>query len=270
MKNVFWILFIVLFFSCSKNSEKKLLREAEVCVSEKRYSEALNLYNGALLQNEFDPIIYAKRGKLLVAMGYLEMAQNDLLTAIAIDSSNSEFYVTLGTVKEKLNNFDEAIISYEKAINLDSNFAALNNLGLIFMKKENFEVALNYFNMAISVNSDSSMMYNNRGSVKERVGDSKGAIKDYDAAIKRNSMMDIYFYNRAVSKYAIDDLSGALLDMSKAIEREEVPEYYYYRGIIYQEMDSLEKSCVDYQKAILYGVEQAKAAQEEVCKSPSS
>ena len=75
--------------------------------------------------------------------------------------------------------YDEAILCYTRAINLDPQHElAYNNLGVVYYKKQNDEKALENFKNAIAINSNFAEPYNNIGVIYYNQGKLQLA-KDY-------------------------------------------------------------------------------------------
>ena len=58
--------------------------------------------------------------------------------------------------------------------------------------------AIELYTQLLALNPDNAKAYNNRGNVKDDLGDKSGALSDYDKAIELNPDYDKAYYNRAV------------------------------------------------------------------------
>lgn len=84
---------------------------------------------------------------------------------------STEFYFDEGLQFARAGRFDEAIVSFEKAIEINPlHYRAMSNLGLvyknIFLENQNpefLEEAIEWYNKAIEVNPNFSDVYNNLG-----------------------------------------------------------------------------------------------------------
>jgi len=71
-------------------------------------------------------------------------------------------YQNRGAVYQSKGNLDQAILDYNKAIQINPNFAlAYNNRGLLYQDKGNFKQALSDFNKAIHLDPNYAEAYNN-------------------------------------------------------------------------------------------------------------
>ncbi len=94
--------------------------EAQILVSDKKYSEAINLANKYIPQAPSD-----LQGSLLYIKGFAEnkigqssKAVNDLLQAVALTPKSAKAYYELGYAYVKNNNLDSAINALEKSLRL--------------------------------------------------------------------------------------------------------------------------------------------------------
>jgi len=77
-------------------------------------------------------------------------------------SRNAAFYVDDGLKQYKLGFYDQAIVSWQHALELDpSNALAENNLGTAYMLKKHPEIAIGWFNKAIAVDPTLQIAKNN-------------------------------------------------------------------------------------------------------------
>lgn len=78
---------------------------------------------------------------------------------------------------------DKAVEDYNKAIELDPNYAnAYNNRGLIYYNKGEYDMAIEDFNKAIKLNLTFALAWNNRGNAYTKKGDIEMARINYETA----------------------------------------------------------------------------------------
>jgi tetratricopeptide (TPR) repeat protein len=112
--------------------------------------------------------------------------------------------------------YDEAIAEFNKAIEIDPDFAdAYYNRGIANSKKGNLNQAISDYTKAIQINPNDSDSYYNRGLVYHKKNDFNQAISDYTKAIQISPDATAY-YNRALDyslkkeyDYAWDDVRKA-------------------------------------------------------------
>ena len=104
------------------------------------------------------------------------------------DFPNSVFLHNIqGTVNARLQQFDAAIDSYQKAIKIKPDYAdAYNNLGNVLRDKGDLEGAIESFQRAIKIKPTNADYYNNVGIAMREKGDLRGAIGSYKKIMRIN------------------------------------------------------------------------------------
>lgn len=103
---------------------------------------------------------------------------------------NSYMYQIIGDENRLAGEYSKALVSYQYALRLSSNNAALyNRIGLVLLKLENFNQAEAAFKAAIYFGANDNNMnkaayYNNLGVSYEAMGDIENAIKHFKIAVK--------------------------------------------------------------------------------------
>ena len=93
-------------------------------------------------------------------------------------------YFERGVLSQTHDKIDEAIGNYNKAAELDANYApTFYNRGICLSKMGEKELALADFNRAIELNPKYVAAYINRGNYYLEAGDKAKAAADYDAAL---------------------------------------------------------------------------------------
>jgi protein O-mannosyl-transferase len=153
-------------------------------------------------------------------------------------------------IKEK--RYDEAIDDFNKAIELNPEYAeAYNNRGNVFVNKKRNDEALNDFNMAIKLNAKNASAYYNRGIIlagKNRNGE---AIKDFTKAIELKPDYARAYNNRGITYVSDKRNDKAIYDFTKAIElKPDFSEAYNNRGFIFFNEKRNVEAIRDFNKAI--------------------
>lgn len=79
--------------------------------------------------------------------------------------------------------------------------------------------ALVLLNQSLAAKPD-PIIFSNRGDLKKKLGDLKGAIADYDEALRLLPGNSTLYSNRGLYKHELGDLDGAIADYAKAVELE--------------------------------------------------
>ena len=96
--------------------------------------------------------------------------------------------------------------------------SALNNRGIAYRNKGDYEHAIQDFNQAIQMNPNDDKVLNNRGAAYMNQGDYDHAIQDYDQAIKLNPDYFIAIKNRGAAYVNKGDYTHAMLDYDHALK----------------------------------------------------
>ena len=142
--------------------------------------------------------------------------KNDLNTK----ARNYEYFFNRAQDKFELANYEEAILDYDKALELSP-----TEICLVYSMRGNakrnlgdFEGAISDQNKALNYDPLYADGYFNRGSAKFQKGDFNGAIEDYSQVIKINPKDSDAFFNRANVKKEIGDMKDACEDWRKAVD----------------------------------------------------
>ncbi|MBN2477992.1 ATP-binding protein [Candidatus Micrarchaeota archaeon] len=161
-------------------------------------------------------------------------------------------YYDLGNDYYEKEDFEKAIENYNMAILLNPVFSeAYFNRALSYYQLKNFEKAIDDYTKSAELDPKNPIIYNNRGDAFYRKQDFNSAIKDYDKAISLNPEYLKAFYNRGLSYASMEDYEKAVEDFSKVVElKADFAEAYHLRGLAYEYSGNLEKAIADYEKAI--------------------
>ena len=151
----------------------------------KDYEAAINYYTKAIDQ-KYSPLAdaYNNRGIAKHKLQQYDEAIKDYDKAISLDPNYAHAYFGRGVAKHKLQQYDEAIKDYDKAISLDPNDAhAYFGRGVAKDKLQQYTEAIKDYDKAISLDPNYARVYNNRGLAKENMGQLQAAKADYEKAI---------------------------------------------------------------------------------------
>jgi tetratricopeptide (TPR) repeat protein len=150
------------------------------------------------------------------------------------------------------NDLDERIAWYTKAIALDPGYVwAYNNRGNAYVKKREYDRAIEDFDRAIQFKPDYAMAYNNRGLAYDDKKDYDRAIQDYDRAIQLKLDHAETYNNRGVAYANKGQYYRAIQDYDRAIQLKlDLAEAYNNRGNAYVKRKEYDRAIQDYDWAI--------------------
>ena len=143
-----------------------------------------------------------------------------------------EYFFNRAQDKFELGNFEEAILDYNKALELSP--------------------------------AEICLVYSMRGNAKRNVGDFDGAISDQNKALDFDPLyVDGYFY-RSIAKYKMGDFYGAIDDYTQVIKiNPKDSDAFFNRANVKKEIGDMKGACEDLRKAAELGDDEAMKSLEE-------
>ena len=111
-------------------------------------------------------------------------AEKALLTILKFDEKNAAAYNRLGILYAKEQNYDEAIECFEIAQSLDNNASSLHNVGLIYLETGAYEKAAMAFEQAIELEETVPARHIALSKAYEKMGQRKKAIESLENAFE--------------------------------------------------------------------------------------
>lgn len=224
-------------------------------------ADAWNLYAQVLRNNpdQFDALhmsglIALRSGNYTVAVSYFTKAKN-------LGGTDAGLYLNLGNGLKLLHRFDEALESYDKAIEIKADYAiAFNNRGNTLKDLKRFEDALLSYDNAIARKPDYANAFNNRGVTLQAMKRPVEALASYDKAIEVKADYAEAFFNRGVTLQGLNRLDDALTSYDKAIAIK--PDYAIAlnnRGNTLKDLKKFDEALASYEKAITIKADYAEA-----------
>ncbi len=199
------ILFALCFLiNCNEYQSKKLFAEEEVLYKQGKYEEAINLMD----------------------------------LAIKNDPKNIGAYINRGTNKSALQDFEGAIIDYQKVLELDPhNKLALYNIGNNYKRLGKPELSIENYNNALKLKD-------NQKFIIEITPE-----ESFDSAEFYVSIHEIAF-ERGIAYYDLGKFKNAFQDFNYALDKNYYPaECHYWLGLVYYSCGEKEKACNEFQIA---------------------
>jgi tetratricopeptide (TPR) repeat protein len=208
-----------------------------------------------------DASAYSNRGNAYSSLNQFQDAIKNYTKAIEIDPEYASAYSNRGLAYSDLNQFQEAIKDYTKAVEIDPELAqAYYNRGLAYSDLNQFQQAINDYTKAIEIDPEDASAYSNRGNAYSSLNQFQDAIKDYTKAIEIDPELAQAYSNRGLAYSDLNQFQQAIKDYTKAVEIDpELAQAYSNRGLAYSDLNQFQQAINDYTKAIEIDPEYASA-----------
>lgn len=253
MKNLFAAFFLfcfsVIIFSCG-SGDKKTLSSDTLKISDTLSPEIAKL-NKEIAATPENAELYNKRAILLYKKEKLDEAFADIRTALNLDSTKAEYFLTLSDVyfaKGKVKNCKRSI---EKAMELEpENADALLKYAELQLYFDEYKSTLEYISKALEIDKLNAKAYFMRGMAYKLSGDTAKAVSNFQTTIDQ----DPEYYHAYIqlgllyatkhSKLAEDYYNNAIKLNPESIEA------HFNLAMFYQEDSLYDDAIVEYNKVL--------------------
>lgn len=165
------------------------------------------------------------------------LALKELLEALRLNPKNVKAHYALAFVYQGRRMMDKAIEHYRIAINYNKDYSeAYNNLGVIYLERHQFGMAIKQFKKAISniLYTTPYLAQGNLGMAYYKLGNTKLAIKHLKTSVFQNPKYCVGHNSLGLVHYAIKKVDKAVKNFLKALEV--CPQYveaHYRLGLCY-------------------------------------
>ncbi|MEW6470076.1 MAG: tetratricopeptide repeat protein [Bacteroidota bacterium] len=194
-------------------------------------------------------------------------AEKDLLAALQADSTFDSAHFLLGSLKQQLAQYDEAITHYNRAIQYNPNYPeAYNNRALCNGVSGNLEAEKADLDKALELNPRNQHAWYNRGNYWLDHNQPEKAVEDYSKAIELVPDYSNAFFNRGEARFNLGDFSASYADYKMVTElTPDDGEAWFMLGNCCSRLDSLGKACTLWKKALELGYAEAKNPLQKNC-----
>ncbi len=129
--------------------------EGEILTEEKRYQEAMDVFNKAIKEEAHPDLLYS-RAMLAEKMGRMDILEADLKAILDEDAENATALNALGyTLADRTNRFDEAYGYIKRAYEISPNdFYILDSMGWILYRLGRLDEAVDFLQKALALRND--------------------------------------------------------------------------------------------------------------------
>ena len=168
-------------------------------------------------QNSSDSSYY-ELGVLYKENNDFDNALKSFKKSIELNPKHSMALYESGIVYEQQKNYDEAIKSYTESLRIKENSEAFQSLGVCYLKKGMLKEAYRNLVKAMLLNPNKYTIYNNLGAVFEKLGNYESAVQMLEIGTKLNPNNTIGFYNLGIALDKKGDFGNAIPNYEKAVE----------------------------------------------------
>jgi tetratricopeptide (TPR) repeat protein len=243
MKNIITFILLLVFVqakSFSQDKAKEYCDKAVEYYQAKDFLKTIEFSTKAinLNPNYLRPLLL--RANANIFLKFYSASIVDCLTVIELDPTSSNAYALVGLAKNQLEQYNEAIIAYSKAIDIHPNSDYYNNRAMTYCYLGEYEKALSDANISVQLKK-TNINIATRGTVYGLMKKYNNAINDFNESILLSSNQALVYYQRGLIKKAMNDISGAELDFKKAHEidsddkykKENDPLFKYFDDILF-------------------------------------
>jgi tetratricopeptide (TPR) repeat protein len=195
------------------------------------------------------------KGEELLMNNQPAQAEDFLMRAISEDPANPVSFLYLGIVYEQLGRVEEAITIYRRILPSAGKFSAnvANNMGNVYFRRENTDMAEQYYTQAIGFDSGYPNAYLGRANTRIKTGNLQNAVLDYEQYLRLEP--------RSSQRGSIEQLVNLIrmeavtTEMRKLMAEEEERRVVEERQKLLDSVSSSLQSVVDSSKGISSGTE---------------
>lgn len=130
-----------------------------------------------------------------------------------------ESWFNLGLKQVSAGNLEQAVVSWEKALNIDPNLSeAWHNRGSALGRLGHYEAAIDSFQNALSIDPNNYQAWNDRAHALYQLQQWSEAVDSWSNALKIIPGNHLFWYNRGCALEQLEQWSQAIASYEKALE----------------------------------------------------
>lgn len=215
----------------------------------KKFDQALDQFDYLLKLDPYYPNYWLARANLYSQLGQFDKSVHDYTQALALNPFSEGLYCARGIVYEVMGELHQAKADYEQALYFNPNHVdSLLNYGVILLNENELDHALEVFNkLSLLETNIQHEVFNNIGLVFMEKNDINSAIHSFHLALNLEPDFYTALINLATAYFIQDDKIKALEIINNAIKIDDNVDSLYNRAYLYSEMGQLEAALADIQ-----------------------
>ena len=157
----------------------------------------------------------------------------------------SNFYYLQGLIYKKMESWEEAIKSFNKAIEIKKDYSeCIYEIGSVYLEKKDYNRSIEYLDESLKYDPQNHFAYFKKGECLIAMRNYKEALKYFESAININSKNGKYYYYKGKCLYELKRKNDAMYSFDKAIQMgtQNLIESYYYKGLSLYDLQIINES----------------------------
>ena len=157
----------------------------------------------------------------------------------------SNFYYLQGLIYKKMESWEEAIKSFNKAIEIKKDYSeCIYEIGSVYFEKKDYNRSIEYLDESLKYDPQNHFAYFKKGECLIAIKNYKEALKYFESAININSKNGKYYYYKGKCLYELKRKNDAMYSFDKAIQMgtQNLIESYYYKGLSLYDLQIINES----------------------------
>ena len=223
-----------------QNNINDLFQKGIHLANQNNYDAAATCFETILKHdpNRIEAIINS--GLMHYYAGRFELAEQYILSSLSKRPNSADLYYYLGLIYKASNNINDAMASYQLALNCNHNYdLAWYNFGEIIFNREQYKLAIKCFQKVIAIRPDFEDAYLNLGESHSRLEQFHDAIRYFKQLLSINPNHTDALYNMGVAYNGLRQYKDAITTYDKvlSIDPGHVKSHYNKSFILLSEGD---------------------------------
>jgi tetratricopeptide (TPR) repeat protein len=206
------------YFHTSGQNLKEISRKADKAIKQEHFTEAIPLLKTLVAHDSSSSEILFNLALALYNTGDYHGCVKASTRGIEIDSAYAAHHFRRGVCYANLENYQDAIHDYTRAIELDKKSFSYFNRALARMKSGDVNGGIIDFTTAVEMDPKDEHGFYYRALCYEEIGDTTKAIADLDHSIALKPKDPDIYDERAYLRFLHKNFAGAKADYLKCIE----------------------------------------------------
>lgn len=146
-----------------------------------------------------------------------ELAITNYEKALALNPNHYYTNLNLGSIYESLGEDEKGCVFFEKALKIEYHYMALFNLGVIAMKHQENEKAIDYYNECLTLNPNYGYAYLNLSLIYKQTFQYDKAIEVLSRGISETEDESYLYYHRGCNYALINNKEECVKDLQVAL-----------------------------------------------------